>query len=119
MSKTYVPIGMMVVLVVVGATAQAYATVRGIDLSRSSGQLWHFTFSYAVALWVEFDRRSRNIFAPFEYSAFMFFAWPILAPCYLYQSRRWRGLALGIGLVLFSSIPDLVSIAIYELSSNQ
>jgi hypothetical protein len=68
-----------------------------------------------VAWWVEGDRKAKGISAPFEYSAFMFFVWPVLAPYYLFKSRRWRGLALGLGLIVFSSIPDIVAIAIYYL----
>jgi hypothetical protein len=105
----------MALLVAVGAMAQAYAVVRGADLSRSTAQLWYFSFSYSVAWWVEIDRKAKSIHAPFEYSAFMFFVWPILAPYYLFQSRRWRGLAMGLGLIVFSSIPDITAFAIYYL----
>ena len=102
-----------------GTFAQGYAVSVGADVSRSSSQLWFFSFSYCVAWWVELDRRAKGISAPFEYSAFMFFAWPILAPYYLYQSRRWRGLALGIGLLMLASIPDLAAIAVYYLLGGE
>ena len=107
------PIAAMVLLVGVGTVAQAYAVSHEAELSRSSGQLWYVCFSYAVAWWVEVDRRARSISAPFEYAAFVFFIWPLLAPYYRYQSRRWRGLALGIGLIVFSSVPDIVGKAMY------
>jgi hypothetical protein len=105
--------------VVIGTAAQVFATFQGGELSRSTGQLWYFTFSYAVAGWVEMDRKERSIRAPFEYSAFMFFIWPVLAPYYLFRSRRWRGFALGIGLIILASVPDLAAIAVYYLSGDE
>lgn len=113
MSTRHLPLAAIALLVAVGTAAQAFATSQGVDLSRSTGQLWYVSFSYAVVCWLEPDRRARNISAPFEYSAFMFFAWPVLAPYYLFKSRRWRGLALGFGLVALSMLPDFASIAVY------
>jgi hypothetical protein len=101
------------------AALQAFATSRGEDISRSSSELWYFTFNYAVALWVETDRRARGIPAPFEYSAGMFFFWPLLAPRYLFRTRRWRGLALGVGLFVLFLLPSLAGIAAYFLSGGE
>ncbi len=103
----------MVLLVALGTTVQTYVQLDGGQISRTSGYLWYVCFSYTVAWWVEIDRRAKNIGAPFEYAAFMFFVWPLLAPYYLFKSRRWRGVALGAGLIMFSSIPDFVSVAVY------
>jgi hypothetical protein len=66
--------------------------------------------------WKRIERRS--IPAPFEYSAFVFFAWPVLAPCYLFQSRRWRGFALGVGLIVLTYVPYFAAVAVYYLSSE-
>ena len=115
MSARHLPLVAIALLVVLGTAVQAFATLQGGDLSRSTGNLWYFTFSYAVVCWLEPDRRARNIPAPFEYSAFMFFAWPVLAPYYLFKSRRWRGLAMGLGLLALNMLPGLASYAIYYL----
>jgi len=113
------PLAAIAFLVVIGTAAQAFATVNGSDLSRSSGELWYFTFSYAVAWWVELDRRARSIPAPFEYSAFMLFIWPVLAPYYLFRSRRWPGFGLGLGLIALATVPDLAAIAVYYLWGDE
>jgi hypothetical protein len=109
----------MALLVGTGTVAQAYAASRGADISRSAMHLWYVCFSYSVAWWVEIDRKAKGIGAPFEYSAFMFFVWPLLAPYYLFKSRHWRGLALGLGLIALSSIPDIVAITVYYLVIDQ
>src|SRR5262249_44581924 len=113
LSARRLPIAAMAVLVGVGAIGYAYAEVHGADISRGSGQIWYFCFSYSVAWWVEVDRRAKGITAPFEYAAFMFFAWPLLAPYYLFRCRGWRGLALGLGLVLLSYVPYAVALSVY------
>jgi hypothetical protein len=113
------PIAAMALLVGVGTVAEIYAASRGAEISRNAGQLWYVCFSYAVAWWIEIDRKAKTIGAPFEYSAFMFFSWPLLAPYYLFKSRRWRGLALGLGLIVFSFIPDIAAFSIYYLVVDQ
>ena len=105
----------LIFLVVAASVVQVLFVSRGEELSRGSGYLWYATYSYVVALAVEADRRSRQMSAPFEYSAFVFFAWPVLVPYYLYGVRGWRGLALGVGLVLYSSIPDFAAYVTYFL----
>lgn len=107
------PIAAIALLIVVGCLAQGYAASHEIAWSRSPGLLWHFSLSYAVAWWVELDRKANRIDAPFEYSAAMFFLWPLLLPFYFYQTLRWRGVLLGIGFLLLGNVPDLVGILMY------
>lgn len=105
----------MVILVVVASAANVFVVSRGGELSRGTACLWYATYSYLVALAVEAHRKSRKLPAPFEYGAFVFFGWPVVVPYYLYTLRRWRGVALGIGFLLFSYIPDVASLATYLL----
>lgn len=112
------PIAAMALLVGVGAVSEVYAVSHSADLSRTAAHLWYVCFSYSVAWWVELDRKAKGIAAPFEYAAFMFFVWPVLAPYYLFRSRRWRGLAMGLGLIVFSSIPDMAAMAAYYVLSD-
>jgi hypothetical protein len=113
------PVLAIALLVLAGVGMQIYVVSQGADISRSTGQLWYVCFSYAIAWWVEIDRRWKGIDAPFEYSAFMFFVWPILAPHYLFTSRRWRGLALGIALIALSQAPDVAAATLYYLVLEQ
>ena len=63
-SHQRLPIAAMAGLIGLGAIGCAYAEFHGADISRGSGQVWYFCFSYAVAWWVEADRRARGITAP-------------------------------------------------------
>jgi hypothetical protein len=60
-----------------------------------------------VALWVYLDRQGRHLNLPFEFDAFVFFAWPIVLPYYLVKSRGARGLLL---VALFFAVLVLPSV---------
>jgi len=102
--------GAIGLVVAIGSVANVYAMLRGVELSRGTAWLYYLTLSYVVAWWIEADRKSRGIPAPFEYGAFAFFVWPLLAPYYLIQSRGWRGLAVAAGLLVFCSLPDIAAL---------
>ena len=36
---------------------------------------------------------------PYEFEAFVMFSWPITLPYYLYRTRRWKGLLMGVELL--------------------
>jgi hypothetical protein len=99
------PMLLLNMLVVVGAVFGVFAVYRGVDVSERSNYLWTACFSYCVAWWIEVDRKARRITAPFDYQAFMFFLWPAMAPYYLFQTRGWRGLVHGMGLLLLACVP--------------
>lgn len=95
-------------------------TVNGVLLgyfgeTPSPGTDIIFTIGFSLFLtwWVYLDRRSRSYPAPFEFEAFVFFAWPIVVPFYLIQTRRWRGLPLIGTLYLALFLPNLVIFGVY------
>lgn len=90
-------------------------TMRGGEISNGSSFLYNAAFGFIVAWAVELDRKALGISAPFEYSAFMFFFWWALLPFYLFNTRRWRGLAIALAVLLVSSLPTIVAVAAYAL----
>ena len=55
----------------------------------------------SIALWVLADARQRHRPWPYDFGSFVFFAWPLLVPVYLFSSRGWRAFAtLGWFLLL-------------------
>jgi hypothetical protein len=107
------PILGLVALVVLGIVFEVFLTYRGAELSESSNYLWTVCFSYCVAWWIELDRKSKAIPAPFEYQAFVFFLWPVAAPYYLFQTRKWRGLLQGAGLIVLCCLPAVAALVTY------
>jgi hypothetical protein len=61
-----------------------------------------------LALWVSLDKQGRHLRLPFEFDAFVFFAWPIALPYYLVKSRGARGLLLAALVFALFVIPPIV-----------
>jgi hypothetical protein len=72
--------------------------LHGRDAPETTQLLWTFEFSLILTLWVRADRQVRGFSVPFEFDAFVFFAWPAVVHYYLYRSRGGRGLLLGVGI---------------------
>ena len=108
-----VPLLGLVVLVTAATIFSVVIQFEGGEISRSSATLYNASFAYLIALGVEADRKALERAAPFEFSAFMFFVWWVLLPVYLYQTRRWRGLAVAALILFVSSFPTIVAWGIY------
>jgi hypothetical protein len=63
------------------------------------------------------DRKARNFSVPFEFDAFVFFAWPLVLPWYFYRSRGKRGLLYVTAVYGLAFLPDLAA-RIANLSSR-
>ncbi len=95
-SKSLVP---LVALTAVYAVGLSVFVVHGLNAPDATQLLWGFEFRLILALWVRADRLFRGFSVPFEFDAFVFFAWPVVVPYYLYRSRGGRGLLLGAGIL--------------------
>jgi len=78
----------------------------------ASALLWGLEFQTLLATWVRLDRRYRDLGLPFEFEAFVFFAWPVAAPYYLYRTRGMRGLAVTAAVYVFYIVPTVVSVTV-------
>jgi len=91
------------------AGGRSFLAVRGLALPRETELLCSFEFRFILALWVSFDRRTRDLIVPFEFDAFVFFAWPFVLPWYLYRTRGWSGLLYAAAAYGLSVLPDLTA----------
>jgi hypothetical protein len=66
-------------------------------------------FSLLLIVWVRADRRLHGLNVPFEFDVFVFFAWPIFVPYYLFRTRGWTGLIFGIGIWWLFLAPVVVA----------
>ncbi len=110
-----IPIATLIILVALGVTVEVILAYHGEAISESTSFLWDVCFAYCVVLWIEKDRKSKSISAPFEYQAFVFFFWPLVVPYYLFQTRGWSGLVQGIGLFAFACLPTIAALVTYFL----
>lgn len=107
-------VGLVTLLTVATAFAVAIVMKSG-EMSDSSVMLYNVSFSYLMAWGVELDRKALGRAAPFEYAAFMFFLWWVMLPVYLFQTRRWRGLAIAFCVLIVSSLPSFAALGVYAL----
>jgi hypothetical protein len=107
------PVRWLVVLTALFAVDAGVLTFYGEDLSPTTEALWALAFALFLAWWVYSDRRARGFSAPFEFDAFVVFAWPVVVPYYLFRTRGRVGLALGASVWLLYLIPTLVAWSVY------
>ena len=86
-----------------------FAAVHSLGESETADLLWRFEFNLILAWWVHDDRRVRGFRVPYEFDAFVFFAWPIIVPYYLYRTRRGRGLLLVTGIFGLHMMPYVIA----------
>ena len=96
-------------LTLASAVGRTVLAVRGIPLTPETGRLDSFVFHLVLALWVRSDRQARNFRVPFEFDAFVFFAWPFLLPWYLYQTRGPRGLLYAAATCGLAILPHFIA----------
>jgi len=109
------PIVGLVTLLTVATIFSVIIVIKGGEMSDHSVTLYNVSFAYILAWGVELDRKAIGRSAPFEYAAFMFFLWWVLFPVYLFQTRRWRGLAIAFCIFFISSLPSFVAYGVYTL----
>jgi hypothetical protein len=92
-------------LMLLFAGGRSFLAVRGLALPRETELLCSFEFRLILALWVSFDRRTRDLIVPFEFDALVFFAWPFVLPWYLHRARVSVLSAAIPGVAFYSSSP--------------
>jgi hypothetical protein len=95
----------LIVLATIFTVGRSFVAIHSLAAPEAAELLWTFEFRLVLAWWVRFDRQGRGFSVPFEFDAFVFFAWPIMVPYYLYRTRGRRGLFLATGIYGLHLIP--------------
>ncbi len=74
-----------------------------------------YIFVTSLGLWVLADAARRQRTLPYDFGSFVFFAWLLVVPLYLWSTRRWRAFIplllfalLYLLAILISSIPHWI-----------
>jgi hypothetical protein len=105
-SKSLIPLFLLCAISAVGLSLLA---VRGRTPSDSTQLLSTFVFRLMVVCWVRVDARAHRYLAPFDFDAFVFFAWPLVVPYYLSRTRGALGLLSSAGILALAIGPDLAA----------
>src|SRR6266542_817364 len=88
-------------LCVVAFGVASAASPDGAELSKRADLASRVAFPLVMASWVLADARKRGRRLCYDYDSFVFFAWPVVVPVYLYQTR---GVQAFLTLLCFAGI---------------
>jgi hypothetical protein len=95
------------------SAVQAALNARLEVVSDTSDLAWAFVFSLLVAVWATKEPRQAEFSAPFEFGAFLYFAWPVVLPYYLTKTRGLEGIVLFLGFLALYFMPFLSGLVAY------
>lgn len=98
----------MALALTISALHYAVLGYNGYDPEPQHEALMSWAFTFLLALWCLEDAKDKSFHRPFEFGAFIFFAWPIVLPAYLYRTRGLKGMPIFIFIVILSVMPYLL-----------
>jgi hypothetical protein len=78
-------------------------------MPEESSRLYLLLFGLFLTWWVRIDRLERRFVVPFEFDVLVWCAWPFMVPYYLYRTRGWKGILLGIAIWGLYFVPVVVA----------
>ena len=84
---------------------------EGTGMPKRASMVASVAFPLAIATWVMADARKRGRKVCYDFDSFVYFAWPVVAPVYLFQTRGPRAfltLLCFAGLWLISMLAAMV-----------
>ncbi|MCX6899987.1 MAG: hypothetical protein NT105_14980 [Verrucomicrobia bacterium] len=91
MKEKRITVAIMWLLMIVSAALEACSDAYGVKLSAFADHAGRIAFSILMVSWVYADASLRQRSLCYDYDTFLFFAWPVLVPYYLFQTRGVRG----------------------------
>lgn len=72
--------------------------------------------SLIMASWLTADARKHERKLPYDFDSFVYFAWPVILPVYLFQTRKWRAFLtlLCIGAIWMLSFAAAFFVALFQ-----
>jgi hypothetical protein len=79
--------------------------------------LHHFVLAFLLATWIVADTTELSRARPsFDYGWFIVAAFPVYVPYYLVSTRRWRGVAVLVAMILLFLLPWLAELFVWYVS---
>lgn len=101
------------VLSVAYSALQIQLNLQDEVVSDASDTMWAFSFALLVAVWAKKEPGLNRFSPPFEFGAFMYFAWPLVLPYYLCKTRGIEGVVTFMGFVALYTMPFLSGLIAY------
>ena len=91
----------------------AYSVSPNGEISKRAELAAEFALPLIIGSWVIADARKRGRQLCYDYDSFVFLAYPIIAPVYLFQTRGVRGF---LTLLLFAAIWLIAMLPVFVVS---
>ena len=91
---------------------------EGYDPSYEAESLMGLSLALMFAWWIFDDAKKQKYHRPYEFGAFIFFAWPILIPVYFIETRGWKGLLLFPAFIGIYYLPWLTGWLAYYINAS-
>ncbi|MBI5821060.1 MAG: hypothetical protein HZA88_18990 [Verrucomicrobia bacterium] len=113
MSEKRVLVILMWLLMAVWSSILACCYASEVKVSGIADVASGTAFAILIVSWVYADASLRQRRLCYDYDTFLFFAWPLLAPCYLFQTRGLRGFLTLLYFAIIWLTAGLCSGAVY------
>ena len=107
----------IVLVVLISTIHYVIMGYEGYDPSYEAEQLMALLLTFLFAWWV-MDDAKKKYHRPYEFGAFIFFAWPILIPVYLVETRSWKGMLIFPAFIGLYYLPWSFGWAAYYLNAS-
>ena len=64
--------------------------------------MWNIAFSIAIASWAVDDAEKNGQGLCYDYDTFVYFAWPVILPVYLFRTRGLKAFVTLLGFAALS-----------------
>jgi hypothetical protein len=92
-----------------------FSTARAPDGHLFS--LYQFILAMLLSTWIVVDTIELQRPRPsFDYGWFIFATFPVYVPYYLVSTRRWRGVALSIAVIVLFLLPWLAELSVWSIT---
>ena len=110
----------LAIVLVMSTVYYAVMGYAGYDPSIEAETLMGVALLIMFAWWAWDDAKKQKFHRPYEFGAFIYFAWPIVLPVYLIATRGWKGLLIFPVFVAIYYLPWASGwVAYYLNSANQ
>jgi hypothetical protein len=83
-----------------GQAAAGFYSAVGVDEPPAFITLYPLALLWAAGAWLRADSRARGVKWVLDMGLFLYIAWPLLMPYYLFKTRRARGLLVAFAFVV-------------------
>jgi polyferredoxin len=100
LSRIFSPAPLLYTFVII--TQFAYGAYRGAQLQFPEGitLIYLIGMLWAVGWWLRTDSRRRGVLSVYDLVFFLYLAWPLVMPYYLFKTRGAKGLLVMLGFAV-------------------